>query len=176
MRLIWLLSGMLEIYCDWWKLWYLGHVIGWAWRERTQDSWVKWNESVSLTMLDQRFKPASSHTSVLRRQRLLKRKDHSHWQKILSTWQGACFMQDGDQGIKEQGDSPLQDYTPGLWANKCLCGRLCWDAPSLQCTMQRPVSRMETRRSCWPWALEVCRYSSGKLDIHWCLYTSTKPK
>ena len=34
-------------------------------------------------------------------------------------------MQDGDQGIKEQGDSPLQDYTPGLWANKCLCGRLC---------------------------------------------------
>ena len=49
-------------------------------------------------------------------------------------------------------------------------------APSLQCTMQRPVSRMETRRSYWPWALEVCRYSSGKLDIHWCLYTSTKPK
>ena len=66
---------------------------------------MKRNESVTLTIAGPEVQ-ACFFPHFCTKEAEAAQKDHNHWQKILSASQGACFMQDADQGIKEQGDSP----------------------------------------------------------------------
>lgn len=176
MRLIWFLSGILEIYCSWWERWCLGHVIGGSdVRGPRTPKWSGMNQSPS-PLLDLEVQACLFPHFCTEDAEAAQKKGPQSLAEDPVHFTGSLFHVRCWPGYQRAGDSPLRDYTPGLWANKWLCGRLHCDAPSMQCTMQRPVSRMETCRSCWPWAVEVCRHSSGGVDIHWCLYPSTKPK
>ena len=67
---------------------------------------MKRNESVTLTIAGPEVQACFFPHFCTKEAEAAQKEGPQSLQKILSASQGACCMQDADQGIKEQGDSP----------------------------------------------------------------------